>query len=561
MDETQNPFQNKCCRAILTLMLLVTSAAATPFTVMAGGDDRVGGEDPTRSAAVQQVIAQGSDLESRGQWSDALILYQDALKVTPHDRQLQQRRSLARLHYDLEKRQSDRSFLAQVESTSGTTAQSLYGEILLKIQSYHVDDPDWNEIARFGLTSLKLAIQTPEFRQRYLANATDQQIELAFADLTQSLNRYVVRQRSDAVWVAGHCAEHLQKTLSLPTSPVIFEFVCGAVSALDPYSAFMSDNQYGETMSQIEGNFVGLGVELRTENDMLEIVNVIAGGPAEQAGILSGDTIVAVDSKLLTEIGSDVAADMLRGVEGSTVAVTLVRDSRHYQANVTRRRVDIPSVDNIRMVDQAGGVGYLRISSFQKTTARDFDEALWQLQRSGMRSLVMDLRGNPGGLLTAAVEIADRFVASGVLVSTRGRNPLEDFTHRAHNRGTWNVPLVVLIDHDSASASEILAAAIRDHKRGQIVGEKSYGKGSVQGIFPLNISGGGIRLTTAKFYSPTGSEINQIGVSPDVEIHQTAKIPADGTLSDSDNVLQSAIALARTHTTPQNLSPKSVAGR
>ncbi len=169
------------------------------------------------------------------------------------------------------------------------------------------------------------------------------------------------------------------------------------------------------------------------------------------------------------------------------------------------------------------GVAYFRISSFQKTTSRDVDAALWRLHREGMRSLIVDVRGNPGGLLTEAVEVADRFVMDGTIVTTHGRSARENYDYRAHRVGTWRMPLVVLIDGDSASASEIFAGAIRDHRRGTVVGERSYGKGSVQGIFPLRVVKGGVRLTTAKFYSPSGYSISQGGVEPDVIVQSVAK--------------------------------------
>ena len=164
------------------------------------------------------------------------------------------------------------------------------------------------------------------------------------------------------------------------------------------------------------------------------------------------------------------------------------------------------------------GVGYFKLTCFQKTTARDLDAALWKLHRDGMRSLVIDVRGNPGGLLVSAVEVVDRFVDRGIIVSTRGRIAQEDYTYSAHEQGKWRVPLVVLIDQDSASAAEIFAGAIRDHHRGTIVGVRSFGKGSVQGIFPLDGSNAGMRLTTAKFYSPNGSPFSGVGVEPDVVV-------------------------------------------
>jgi carboxyl-terminal processing protease len=269
--------------------------------------------------------------------------------------------------------------------------------------------------------------------------------------------------------------------------------------------------------SQIEGNFVGLGVELKADNGALLILHVIPRSPAERSGILTGDRIVAVDGQLTNQLSTEEAAALLTGEEGSVVQVTIERAlAASRTVSVRREHVEVPSLEDAKIIDPVAGVAYMRIPSFQKTTADDVDATLWQLHQQGMRSLIIDLRGNPGGLLTASVELADKFVASGPIVSTRGRSQAEDLDYRAHRAGTWRVPLVVLIDGDSASASEIFAAAIKDSGRGKIVGSRSYGKGSVQGIFPLGYGGAGVRLTTAKFYSPHGRPISMIGVSPDI---------------------------------------------
>ena len=217
----------------------------------------------------------------------------------------------------------------------------------------------------------------------------------------------------------------------------------------------------------------------------------------------------------------------------------------------------MPSLEDVKILDPATGVAYVKIPAFQKTTAADLENALWDLHKQGMRSLIIDLRGNPGGLLTASVEVADKFIADGGIVSTRGRSEPENFSYRAHRPGTWRVPLVVLIDGDSASASEIFAGAIKDSGRGKIVGVRSYGKGSVQGIFPLGKSGAGARLTTAKFYSPLGHPISNVGVTPDVDVrtagnnYLVAFRGAEGAptatpaTSDKDRTLQIAIGVAR----------------
>jgi carboxyl-terminal processing protease len=306
------------------------------------------------------------------------------------------------------------------------------------------------------------------------------------------------------------------------------EYVAGATGGLDNYSTYLTEAQLDDVYSQIEGNFVGLGIELKAEGESLNVMNVIEGSPAQRAGMQAGDVIIAVDGKTTAAVTTDKAADMLKGTEGTTVDVTLRAPSGEVRTlRVRRERVEVPSVEKVAIIDRDNGIGYLKISSFQKTTVRDLDAALWKLHRDGMRSLIIDVRGNPGGLLTASVEAADRFVEQGTIVSTRGRISSEDFDYKAHRVGTWRVPLFVLIDGDSASASEIFAGAIHDLQRGLVIGERSYGKGSVQGIFPLGTARSGVRLTTAKFYSPSGRAISLQGVVPNLTVRTAAK-PVDG---------------------------------
>ena len=516
--------------------------------------------------APNEILFQGKQLEEKGHWAEALSLYQTAIKDFPRNNTIRQRSKQARLHYEIEKRYADPKFVESLKSTTPTKSLNVFAEVLLKIQSYYVDKPDWHELVGYGWKSLEIAAQSPEFRSRNIPKYSTASVIKAIRQAKASLAKQPIRSRHEAYVHVNSAAQMLNRSIGLPMPSTMYEFTNGAITALDPYSAFMSNSQYNETMSQIEGNFVGLGVELRTHTDHLEIVSVIPGGPASKGNVAKADRIIAVDDVPVSKAGSEKAADMLRGVEGSYVKITVEREGMKTQSvRLQRKRVDIPSVDKVSIIDRENGVGYIRLVNFQKTTARDFDAALWRLHRAGMKSLIVDVRGNPGGLLSASVEVADRFVSNGVIVSTRGRNPLEDYTHTAERDGTWRVPLVVLVDENSASASEIFAAAIRDHQRGQIVGRQSYGKGSVQGIFPLNVSGGGVRLTTAKFYSPTGKPINQVGVRPDIKVQVRARPGPEGTIAtNGDNELRVAVQVANRQSGKMAHQPsqrQNIAGR
>jgi len=509
---------------------------------------QVASQDTDQNAkpkAENYFLSEGEQYEQQGRWGEALSLYQRAVKKHPSNARLQQKRNVARLHFDLDRRYHDSGFIETLQKSTGSAALQVYSDVLAKVQSYYVDQPNWQGLTNYGAASLELALYDKDFRNANLRTVDEKKIDDAVKMLRDTLKKFRVASRQDAFVVANSISRAMADRLGVPMQSSVYEFTSGAIVALDPYSSFMTANQYSETMSQIEGNFVGLGVELKTHEKFLEIVDVLEGGSAQLAGLVGGDHITAVDDKPITEVGSEAAADMLRGLEDSFVIVSIERQSgSKHRLRLQRRRVEIQSVQDVAIIDKQNGIGYIRLSNFQKTTPRDFDEALWKLHRDGMQSLIVDVRRNPGGLLTASVDVANRFVSQGVIVSTRGRNPMEDFTHKAKVAGTWRVPLIVLIDENSASASEIFAAAISDNRRGTIIGQQSYGKGSVQGIFPLNVSNGGIRLTTAKFYSPKGVAISSVGVTPHLEV-QTVLKPSDiGKNPESDAALKTAIRVA-----------------
>ena len=522
--------------ALLVILALAPAFAQSPQT------------GPSLTTEVGELIRQGQQLEIERRWSEALTHYEEAVRRFPEERSLKRRFEFTRLHYDLGRRYSDRSYRDVLMRLSLAQTLDIYTEVLLKVQAHYVEIPNWKELIERGTNSLEVALSEPTFLELHAPAVEEQAIDAFRRELRGLLGPLVIESRSDARDAVAAAAALAEDRLDVSPTAVALEYTCGATNSLDAYSTYLTPDQLTEVYSQIEGNFVGLGIELKADDGALAIVRVIGGSPAEKSGILAGDRITTVDGKSTRKFNTDEAANLLQGEAGSVVELTVLTPGLQPRLlRVRREHVEVPSVDDVKMADSARGVAYLRLTCFQKTTCRDLDAALWRLYRSGMKSLIMDLRGNPGGLLVTAVEVADKFIKTGVIVSTRGRSMQEDFTYSAHEGGTWGVPLVVLIDHNSASAAEIFAGAIREHQRGTIVGQRSYGKGSVQGIFPLNLSSSGLRLTTAKFYSPSGRPYSHVGVEPDVKVHEVARpIDASGQLpspSAEDPMLSAAVQL------------------
>jgi carboxyl-terminal processing protease len=528
-----------------------------------------------------QWLQDGSRLEVEHRWGEALSHFEESLRQFPGDGDLKQHFDTARLHYELGRRYNDRSFRDGLARMSLQDASDLYSEVLLKLQAHYVELPKWDELVACGARSLEIALGETTYLQAAGPRAPapvgprsaepvalrssdsagprlpEADLEKYRQELHQLLASRKIQSRVDAGQAAAAVASMTHDRLGTDSKAVVMEFVCAAVNSLDPYSSYLTPDQLTDVYSQIEGHFVGLGVELKAVDGQLAIVRVIPNSPAKQGGLRDGERIVAVGGVSTRELSTDRAANLLQGQEGTSVNLT-VADAAGKTREVTlkRQRVDVPSVDETQILDQGQGIAYLKLTCFQKSTARDLEAALWNLQRLGMKGLVMDLRGNPGGLLVAAVDAADLFIDKGSIVTTRGRNSEEDFTYMAREPGTWRVPLVVLIDQESASAAEIFAGAIRDHNRGTIIGTRSYGKGSIQGIFPLGIGNAGLRLTTAKFYAPSGYPYSGIGVEPHVVVRRVAKpinaaptATADASarpaFSDPDAVLAAGLQVLR----------------
>jgi len=504
-------FAAGCCLAWMC------SNSAIAQTTVAPNPTAKSATEPAGTLQADEVLRVGKALEQQKRWQEAIQHYEKSLKSLPLNKQITERMQISRVHLDVTRRYADRSFIESVERSTPAQALEVYQDVVSKLETYYVDTVDYSKLALYGTAFLEVALTERDFLQKHLSKTPSASTE----NFRRNVHRLVFGKRvsnsSELKGLVQLVASEAQVQIGLNPTATIFEFISGSVGLLDPYSSILTPGEYREIMSQIEGNLIGLGVELWAEGVELRIVDVFKGSPAAEAGLLPGHYILEVDGQSVVSVGAKRAADMLRGPENSRVKLVISSGGDQSVAiEVVRKRVEIPSVALSQMQD--GQVGYIRITNFQKTTVGEVSRAMFDLSSRGMKSLVIDLRRNPGGLLESAVELADYFLVRGGIVSTRGRNTAENRNYTAHAAGTWDVPLVVLIDGDSASASEIFAGAIRDHERGYIVGQISYGKGSVQGVFPSDRGIGGLRLTVSRFYSPSGTAISQRGITPHVVV-------------------------------------------
>jgi carboxyl-terminal processing protease len=293
----------------------------------------------------------------------------------------------------------------------------------------------------------------------------------------------------------------------------------GALEALnDPFTQYFNAPQATRFEAETEGKFGGLGIEISLKDGILTVIAPIKGTPAYDAGILAGDAILKIDGKSTERLDLEAAVNTLRGKVGTKVTLTVRHLGAAVDAEITLTRAEIkPASVEDAMLDPKGGIGYIQISQFTETCRSDMLSAVGDLQKQGLKAMVIDLRGNPGGLLDQAVGIADDFLSSGVIVSVRGRQPEMNRTYTAHKgQALESLPIIVVVDEGSASASEILAAALHDNNRSLLVGGRTYGKGSVQNVIPLG-DGESLKMTTAHYYRPNGQPIEfHQGIMPDI---------------------------------------------
>ncbi len=361
------------------------------------------------------------------------------------------------------------------------------------------------------------------------------------------LNNYALSKNNlyEKIDLFGEVLENIKKEYvdDIDQSEVMDSAINGVLQSLDPYSSYMSPELFREMQTDTRGEFGGLGIEIGMEAGVVKVISPIDDTPAEKVGIKAGDYIVKIGKEQVQGKSLMEAVKLMRGPVGTSIDLTIRRKNvkKPLEFEITRKIIEVQSV-NAEIISKEKNIGYLRLKSFNENSDNQLLKSLKIFEKNKkIKGYVIDLRNNPGGLLTQAINITDFFLDDGEIVSTKSRKISETrkfFAKRGDE--VKGKPIIILINNGSASAAEIFAGALKDHKRAIILGENSYGKGSVQSIIPLR-NGGGMRLTISKYYLPSGKSISEVGVTPDILVEETDE---DFKInSDKDNQLNYAIKL------------------
>jgi carboxyl-terminal processing protease len=488
------------------------------------------------------------EFEKRGAWLEACRCYDEILRKDRDNVGIREayQRCLRRLH--LTARHEDTVYRQTLQKLTPTQALDAYEQVLALLSVAYPDRAKTNLGLLFyqGVQELRLALDDPTFRKTYLAGVKPEVLKayhtrLAELSVRKITTRTEAREQARAVIRAA-------PRDGLTLRPLLFsafalEFAAGACNALDEYSSFLTPGNLALTQSVERGKLVGVGVELGVVEDKLQITRVYTKGPASDAGMMKGDRVIRIAGKPVAELPAEAAAERLLGEADSAVDVELESPAgmmpRKRTVRLVRRAVTVASAE-YQLLFPPGSMeqaGYLRISYFSEGTLQAVREALAEAYTQKHVGLIIDLRGNPGGLFTAAVNVAELLIPDGVIVI--GQSPFKEFnrTFKVESPNEWQLPVVVLIDGETASAAEVLAGALKESRAGKVptlvMGQPTYGKGSIQCVIPLEKSPlddpTAIRLTVAKLFSPSNQPYTGRGVSP----HEPTDLTGDALLEEA----------------------------
>jgi carboxyl-terminal processing protease len=463
----------------------------------------------------QQLRDQAREYEQRGQWTQACACYNLLLK-TNHDAGDREHFATCLRHANQLRRHRDPDFAKNLRGRSLNDALDIYDEVLQRLLANYVerDKIRLTEVVRRGLEEFRFALEDDVFLHENLPQVPAARVR-AFAGRLERRPLPEVQKIGEARVQVRGVAEDARAQLGLDQAAVVMEFAWGAGNALDDYTVLLTPSQFSFLQASMRGEIVGVGVKVGTADQKVVLTSVGPNSPAAEKGLKPNDQVVRIDGLAVDGWSDEAVATRLLGRVGTAVDLDVqTPDLGPRSVRLVRQPVLMPSVDWEPV--PRDGVGYIRILTFQESTPQELKDALLQLQAVQMKALVLDLRGNSGGGLQAAVQVAELFLPDSVIASTE--SPLRRFraTYRAHNPHALTLPLVVLIDGETASAAEVVAGALKENQRATVVGAPSYGKGSIQCPVALDRMPAGLWITVAHFNSPSNQPYNGRGIVPHI---------------------------------------------
>lgn len=501
---------------------------------------------------LDDIRAQARQAEKDGKWSEASSCYAFLLthkaQARPDDRE---RFQTCLRHLHRTRRHQDSSYRQQVLEQDSPVALKIYGEVLGQLRTEYAEEDraDLGRLFHQGIHEFRLALLDPAFQKLYLPAASQNSIDHFLANMTKKWTGKPVKNIDEAKTFAFRIALQARADLGIKATVTVLEFACGACNALDEHTYYMTPRQFGEDLASLRGETAGVGIDLELARGKLLVSQVAMNSSAARAGLRGGEEIVRIDGILGEKLTIDGANDKLKGKLGTMVEIEVASPAESKPRVLTLVRQAV-NVTFYRMLDPTQGIAYISVLAFTENTVQELDEAIRNLELQGMKVLILDLRGNAGGLFDAAVQVAERFLWEGAyIVSTKGK--VREVKRLSRNANPLMVPLVVLVDSGTASAAEILAGALKENvaddmqPRAKLVGMPTFGKGTVQHMVELkSVQAGGIRITWAKFFSPRNHPYNGTGVEPHFKVENADQQFAEG-VAQAREILGRMITMMR----------------
>lgn len=492
------------------------------------------------------LASQAELREKQGDWDRAYELYSAASKLLPGRSDLRDKQFNCLRHCWQQRRHRDLSYRKEVLTLDYGQSMRLFSMVRDALLDRTLDKKrlDPAKLFRKGLEELDAFVSDPTVVSQYVPAERLSRVEeyrsvlRKLSQNLQGLDRHQLQQKAKEAAIAG------KQILNLPPTVCLMEQAAGLCHALDEYTQYLSPASFRELNESLKGESVSVGLTVAPAGIKSLIVEIAPLSPAAEINppIEPNDQLVAIDRKPVEGLAPEVIQEMLAGLAGSGVDLDIL-SPRHGMRSITlrRRAVFVPSV-YAEIKD--GGIGYLQIVCFQETTPQEVDDALTLFSKTAVKGVVLDLRGNPGGVFESAIDTARRFLSSGVIVSTEHQDPRFNTVHQSRNSAAFTVPVIVLIDQDTASAAEVLAGALKENDRARVYGQPSFGKGCTQVLLKLpaaqGVPTGGIRITIARFFSPKGLPYSGRGVLPDVAVERfrAMDMATDAPLAEAINELE-----------------------